>query len=178
MTKLLKNIVVFIFIVVIVAGSVLAGETHEAKSVKELEEYMLEEMLIYVIQEKYLAQAGYEAIMGEYGEQKPFSNIMKSEESHIEELLPLFAKYNIEVPANDASEHVILAESIEKALENGVKSETNNIAIYEMFLERGLPEEVRAVFVELKESSEKHLEAFKRGTERGQHNYGKGEDKE
>jgi len=40
-------------------------------------------------------QAEYKAVMAQYGTIKPFSNIIKSEGTHINLLLPLFKTYDI-----------------------------------------------------------------------------------
>ena len=47
----------------------------------------LESMLTYAIQDEYLAKAEYELIMSEYGTIRPFSNIVRSEEQHIQYIL-------------------------------------------------------------------------------------------
>jgi len=173
MTKLLKNnmliwVTVLTLVGGIIGGSVLAAGEHGADGAKQLEDYTLEDMLTYAIEDEYLARAEYEAIMEKYGEQRPFSNIIKAEENHIEELLPLFTKYDIEVPEDTAKEHVIIPDSVEEALEIGVQAEIDNIAMYEMFLEKDIPEDVRAIFMDLQKASNKHLAAFDRGVTRGQ----------
>jgi len=180
MTKLIKNnifiwLTVLVVIGGIVSGSVLATGGYGADEAKKLEDYTLEDMLTYAIEDEYLARAEYEAIMKEYGEQKPFSNIIKAEKNHIEELMPLFNTYNIVISENDAKEHVVVPASIEEALAIGVQAEIDNIAMYEMFLEQDIPQDVRDIFTNLKKASEKHLAAFERGVERGQNqgqNYG------
>ncbi len=186
MTNLLKNnmliwITVFTLVGGIIGGSVLAAGNYEADGAKQLEDYTLEDMLTYAIEDEYLARAEYEAIMEKYGKQRPFSNIIKAEENHIEELLPLFAKYDIKVPEDTAGEHVVIPDSVEEALKLGVQAEIDNIAMYEMFIEKDIPEDVRSIFMDMQKASNNHLEAFNRGVTRGQKqrqnlatNYGKG----
>ena len=130
------------------------------------EDYTLEEMLIYAIQDEYLARAEYELIMNEFGEQRPFSNIIRSEEYHIELLKPLFEKYNVSIPEDNSREYVVLPEDIKAALKTGVKAEVENIAMYEKFLEENIPDDIANVFEELKRGSENHLRAFENGLER------------
>ena len=57
--------------------------------------------LIAAIQDEYKAKAVYQKVINTFGEVRPFSNIIKAEEQHIQELLPLFEKYGVEVPKNN-----------------------------------------------------------------------------
>ena len=153
--------------------SAFAGEDdYGAAGASSGESFTLEEMLDYAIEDEYLAKAEYEEIMDEYGEQRPFSNILEAEKTHIELLLPLFEAYGIDVPSDLASDHTVIPESVEEALEVGVQAEIDNIAMYEKFLAGDLPEDVREVFEELMNASKNHLAAFERGTSR---NAGTGE---
>ncbi len=123
--------------------------------------YTVEEMLVSAIQDEYLAQATYKAIIDTYGEIKPFTKIILAEQTHIDLLLPLFAAYGIEVPVNDAAQYVVLPDSISSALSTGVQAETLNIAMYDAFLSQvDLPADVQTVFEYLQAASENHLAAF------------------
>jgi len=124
--------------------------------------FALEEMLTYAIQDEYLAKAEYQAIMTQFETTRPYSNIMLAEDVHIQELLPLFAAYSIEVPVNDAAAKVVLPETLQETYSIGVQAEINNIAMYDKFLAQELPDDVRDVFEQLKAASEKHLAAFER----------------
>ncbi|MDD3064287.1 MAG: DUF2202 domain-containing protein [Anaerostipes sp.] len=125
-------------------------------------EYSLEEMLVYAIEDEYLAQAEYDVIMDTYGIQKPFSNIIKAEATHISLLDPLFEEYGVSVPAKDWESLVAVPESLDAAYAIGVEAEEKNIAMYENFLKENLPDDVREVFEALMNASEKHLVAFQR----------------
>ncbi len=123
--------------------------------------YTVEEMLVSAIQDEYLAQATYNAIIETYGEIRPFTRIVLAEQTHIDLLLPLFAAYGIEVPANDAANYVVLPDSVSSALATGVEAETLNIAMYETFLNQTeLPDDVQTVFEYLQAASQNHLAAF------------------
>lgn len=132
--------------------------------------YTLEEMLTYAIQDEYLAQAEYAAIMEEYGQVSPFNNIIKAEESHISSLVILFDDYEFAVPINDASDRVVLPDALEDSYGIGVEAEIQNIAMYEKFLEQDLPDDVRVVFEELLAGSENHLKAFENKANSNQQN--------
>ncbi len=126
----------------------------------------LETMLTYAIQDEYLAKAEYELIMGEYGTIRPSSNIARAEEQHIRYLLELFESLDLKVPEDTAGEHVVLPADLKSAFETGVQAEIDNIAMYESFLSRELPTEVREVFESLMNASKNHLRAFRNNLRR------------
>lgn len=134
-----------------------------AKSALDKENLTTEQMLTYAIQDEYLARQEYELIMDEYGEQRPFSNIIKAEEYHIEMLKEIYETYGYEVPIDNAIDFAVLPDSLEQAFEIGVQAEIDNIAMYEMFLTYELPDDIRDVFIELRDGSKNHLTAFERG---------------
>ena len=115
----------------------------------------------YAIQDEYRARAKYELIIEEMDCGRPFTNIIKSEETHIALFKPLFEVRGVPVPGDDGAEHIVLPESIGAALEIGVQAEIANIAMYEKFLGQNLPEDLEEVFLRLKNASENHLRAFK-----------------
>ena len=125
-------------------------------------EYSLEEMLVYAMEDEYLAQAEYDVIMESYGVAKPFSNIIKAEATHISFLEPLFEKYDVSVPEKDWESLVVVPETLDAAYAVGVDAEEKNIAMYESFLKENLPDDVRVVFEDLMNASKKHLAAFQR----------------
>jgi hypothetical protein len=142
--------------------TLFAVEDFGAEGAKTDSHLTLEKMLTYAIQDEYLARAEYYMIMKEYGNIRPFSNIVKAEEYHVSLLVPLFEAYGLSVPADNAEIHLIMPDSIKRAVEIGVQAEIDNIAMYELFLNQDLPLDVAEVFQELKRASENHLNAFKR----------------
>lgn len=164
-----KNIIslslILILSLVIGIGSFADEIDFGAKGAEGDESITLEEMLKYAVQDEYLARMEYEKIMDEFGEQRPFSNIIKAEEYHIELLNPLLEKYDI-VVEDSSEDYVVVPESIEEALEVGIQAEIDNIAMYEKFLATDLPSDVELVFEELMSASENHLSAFERTSER------------
>lgn len=122
--------------------------------------YTLEEMLQYAIEDEYLALTEYDHIINELGADRPFTNILKAEQSHIQAIEILYQTYGIQIPTVDPSNLVYLPSSIQEALEIGVQAEIDNIAMYEAFLQQDLPEDVRITFENLQKASESHLAAF------------------
>lgn len=126
----------------------------------------IEQMLTYAIQDEYLARAEYEAIMKEYGNIRPFTNIISAEERHIEWVGELFDAYDYSPPKDTAADHVVLPQDLKSSLETGVQAEIDNIAMYASFLEKDLPDDVRDLFERLKRASENHLRAFRNNLNR------------
>ncbi len=134
----------------------------------------IEQMLVYAIQDEYMARQEYESIMDEFGEQRPFSNIINAEVTHIQWLKELFDKYGYSIPEDTAAQYVVLPASIEEAMEVGVQAEINNIAMYEKFMEEDLPDDIMDVFIELRDASQNHLAAFEKGPRGGGNGAGSG----
>lgn len=126
----------------------------------------VEEMLTYAIQDELLAKAEYNAILDAYGNQRVFSNILRAEETHIALLKPLLSDYAIPVAVEDGLPNPLLPTSLKEAYAIGVQAEIDNIAMYEDFLEKDLPADVKAVFVRLMNASKSHLKAFERNLSR------------
>jgi hypothetical protein len=145
-----------------------AAEDYGARGALRTEELSLVGMLTYALQDEYLARAEYEGIMEEYGAMRPFSNIIRSEERHIEWLVELFDAYDLPLPGDDSEAHVVIPDELETAFEIGVQAEIDNIAMYDRFLAEELPADVEEIFERLKSASENHLRAFESNLKRYQ----------
>lgn len=139
-------------------SSVLYG----AKGAEASDEFSLEEMMKYAIEDERLALAEYAFIMDEYNVSRPFSNIINAEAQHESALLGLYEKYGFDIPDFVGSEHVVLPSSLEEIYDIGVEAEIANIAMYEKFLTYDLDSDVKKVFTALRDGSVKHLTAFER----------------
>jgi len=165
-----RSVIIAAALIVAVAsyGFSQTAAGYGARGALRTEELSLEQMLNYAIQDEYLARTEYEGIMAEYGEMRPFSNIIRSEERHIEWLVELFDAYDLVLTPDDSESHVVIPDDLQTAFEIGVQAEIDNIAMYERFLTRELPADVRDVFERLKAASENHLRAFENNLERYQ----------
>jgi len=119
----------------------------------------LADMLTYALQDERIARAEYEVILDTFGSSRPFSNIIKAEESHIRYLVDLFADHELPVPADDTAKPAA-PKDWASAIEAGRQAEIDNIAMYDRFLAQNLPADVRQVFEQLKAASQNHLRAF------------------
>lgn len=120
-------------------------------------------MLTFALQDEYLARAEYQKILEKFGQRRPFSNIIKAEEQHIAWLVPLFGKYGVPLPPDRGPELAEVPPTFDEALQAGGDAEIDNIGMYERFLSRELPDDVRAVFEHLLTGSRNHLAAFQGG---------------
>ena len=159
--KTILLLTVFAFVGFSVFQGFAETSDYGAKGALSQSDMDLKAMLTYAIEDEYLAKAEYELIMDKYGRIRPFSNIVRAEEQHIQYLVELFNIYGYGIPADTAKDHVVLPQNLKSAFETGVGAEIDNIAMYEAFLERELPADVRDVFEQLKQASENHLRAFK-----------------
>lgn len=127
----------------------------------------LDEALVYAIQDEYLAQARYDAVIGKFGNIRPFSNIKAAEQQHISALLTLFEKYDKPIPEDSAKQYVSAPGTLKDAFDAGVQAEIDNIAMYDKLKTiPSLPEDVKMVFTQLGNASKNHLRAFQRGAGR------------
>lgn len=127
----------------------------------------LEAMMQYAIQDEYSARAEYEAILGVFGQIRPFSNILRSEESHILWLKEAYTSRHLALPSDASAQHVRVPPTLKEALAIGVQAEIDNIAMYDRFLATDLlqkPENasLKLVFTRLRNASKNHLAAFRR----------------
>jgi hypothetical protein len=119
------------------------------------------------LDDEYKAKATYMQVISDFGEIRPFSNIIKSEQKHIEALLPFFIKYNENVLTNDYLGNMQSYSSIKEACIAGVKAEKDNVALYDKIFSLTDDEDLINVFKNLQWASEnRHLRAFSRCSRR------------
>ncbi|BCR35746.1 ferritin-like domain-containing protein [Mariniplasma anaerobium] len=141
----------------------LDDDSYGSVSALDQTTFTIEEMLIYALQDEYAARAEYDYVLSTFDITRPFSNIIKSEETHISLLLPLFDTYNLSELEDTSDSHLISIGSVEEAFDIGVQAEILNIAMYNLFLEQDdLPDDVKEVFVKLRDASMNHLDAFEK----------------
>ncbi len=146
----------------VIDGDVVSEESVGSTAAMEGEEFTLEEMLAYALQDELMAEAEYAAIIETFGVNNPFTNIMKAEITHQQAVIGLYEARGMEVPEFNPSGHVVLPDTLEEIYAIGVQAEINNIAMYDKFLEQDLDDDVRAVFTALRDGSVNHQAAFER----------------
>lgn len=148
------------------ADKVLSLVGYGAKGALSDEEMTIADMLMYAIQDEHLARGEYAAIITKFGNVRPYTNIVRSEETHIAYLKELYATYGLTVPADTSGEHLVIPKDLLEAAETGVQAEIDNIAMYEAFLGYGLPRDVFDTFVALMTASQSHLRSFESQVEK------------
>lgn len=127
------------------------------------------------LDDEYQAWTIYGQVIADFGEVRPFTNIRDAEARHIEALCGLFDRYGVPVPANPWAGKVPRYASVHDACEAGVAAEIANGALYEKLLSSTQRPDILAVFRNLQEASQqRHLEAFRRCTQRGGQGGGRG----
>lgn len=136
-----------------------------AKASKLVNNLALDKMLIYAIQDEYLARMEYEIAIRTFGEEKPFPSIINSEVIHINWLKELFIKYEFSIPCDESMNYLDIPSSFTEALKQGVEAELENIEMYEYFLSYSIPDDVKSVFTKLRDASKGHLFVLKKRLE-------------
>jgi hypothetical protein len=122
----------------------------------------ISDMLMYAVQDEYLAHGEYLAIVEKFGSQKPYTNIISAEETHLAYLKEVYLSYELDFPEDASAEHILIPVDLLEAAETGVQAEISNIAMYKNFLTYDLPNNVFEVFSALMSGSESHLASFQK----------------
>ncbi|WNF24740.1 DUF2202 domain-containing protein [Mesobacillus jeotgali] len=167
----LMSVVAFMFLFISFSGPAQAQTElpadFGAKGALKDNSITFDEALVYAIQDEYLAQARYDAVIGKFGNIRPFSNIKAAEQQHISALVALFQKYNKPIPEDNAKQYVTAPGTLKEAFNDGVQAEIDNIAMYDKLKTiPALPEDAKMVFTQLGNASKNHLRAFQRGAGR------------
>jgi hypothetical protein len=120
------------------------------------------DMLMYAIQDEYVAHGEYVKIIALFGNVNPYVNIANSEVSHISYLANIYAAYGLDLPKDDSAGLLVAPKDLLEAAKTGVQAEITNIAMYENFMTYALPQDILSVFTVLKTASESHLSAFEK----------------
>jgi hypothetical protein len=122
-----------------------------------------QQAMVDAINDEYRARAFYQAVMEKFGSVRPFSSIVRSENNHINLWINLFAKYGIAVPTDSFAGNVKVPDTLKAACQMGVKTEIDNVEMYDRFLGFVTQPDLKAAFTQLRQvSQERHLPAFER----------------
>jgi len=121
------------------------------------------EGLLLALNDEYHAWAVYDQVLQDHGDVKPFSNIIGSEATHIDQLIALFDTYGVPVPQNPWIGNVPSFASTSDACHVGVEAEILNVELYGRIDTSTEREDILTVYDALQRASnEKHLPAFER----------------
>lgn len=143
--------------------NVLLNRLYGVEAAKADKEPTVENMLLYAIQDEYLARARCHVAIDKFGHHRSFTNILRAEEIHISYyLMPLLAKYKLDTPLDESINYIKEPSDIKAFLEEGIESKKDSIDMYERFLAINIPNDVKAVFSQLKNASGNHLQVLRR----------------
>ena len=119
--------------------------------------------LIAALDDEYQARATYAQVIEDFGNVRPFSNIVEAEDRHARALIRLFERYGIPVPPDTWPGRAPRYGSLREACEAGVAAEIANAGLYDELLSGTDRADIREVYENLREASqERHLPAFRR----------------
>ncbi|WP_186440418.1 MULTISPECIES: ferritin-like domain-containing protein [Planktothrix] len=122
-----------------------------------------QQAMIDSINDEYRARALYNAVIQKLGSVRPFSNIVQSENNHVNLWVNLFAHYGMPVPNDTFSGHISVPDTLKEACQMGVETEIDNVKMYDNFLSFVTQPDLKAAFTQLRQiSQERHLPAFER----------------
>ncbi|MCK5780935.1 MAG: DUF2202 domain-containing protein [Psychrilyobacter sp.] len=160
----MKKRLLGVIMMLVMSVGVFASYGHVGAS--EDDNMSVEAMIKYAIEDEVFARAEYEKIMEIFNIDRPFSNIKRAEETHMELLQPLIKKYDVTYEELDEKD-LVIPKTLKETYEVGVQAEIDNIAMYEKFLkDKNLPEDVEETFIKLRDGSKNHLSAFQRQLDR------------
>jgi len=119
--------------------------------------------LIAALDDEYQARATYAQVIEDFGDVRPFSNIVEAEDRHARALIRLFERYGVHVPPDTWPGRAPRYGSLHEACEAGVAAEVANARLYDDLLSGTDRADIREVYENLREASqERHLPAFRR----------------
>lgn len=119
--------------------------------------------MIDAINDEYHARAFYHAVMDKFGEIRPFNNIVRAENRHVERWNQLFTKYGLPIPEDSFAGKVEAPETLKAACQMAIEGEIANVQMYDHFLAFVQESDLRDTFTQLRYVSQhKHKVAFER----------------
>jgi len=123
--------------------------------------------LIAALDDEYQARATYAQVIADFGDVRPFTNIVDAEDRHARALIRLFERYGVSVPPDTWPGRVPRYGSLREACEAGVAAEIANAGLYDELLSGTERADIREVYENLREAAqERPLPAFRRCAER------------
>lgn len=148
----------------LVAGFTLVAAAAGAQPMPGPPTADVRDALVTALQDEHHAHAVYARVIEAHGDVRPFVNVVRAEQRHIDALLRTFGTLGIAAPEPAwTTANVPAFASVAEACAAAATAERENIALYDQLLAPELPPNVRQVFVRLRDASlERHLPAFER----------------
>ncbi|VTZ25278.1 conserved hypothetical protein [Methylocella tundrae] len=119
------------------------------------------------LDDEYKSRETYAQVIRDFGDVRPFVNIVEAEARHASALLNLFEKYGVSPPANRWAGKAPRFSSVHEACVAGIQGEIENVAIYDRALKSTQRPDILAVYQALRSASQdRHLPSFQRCAQR------------
>ncbi len=119
------------------------------------------------LDDEYKSRETYAQVIRDFGEVRPFVNIVEAEARHVSALLSLFGKHAIQVPSNRWVGKAPRFLTIHEASVAAIQGEIENIALYDRVLKSTRRTDILSVYRALRSASQyRHLPAFQRCAQR------------
>ncbi len=120
------------------------------------------------LDDEYKSFETYAQVIEDFGEVRPFINIVNAEQRHFTALLRIFEQYGIAPPGNRWSGNAPRYANVHAACVAAVVGEIENVALYDRALTSTGRDDILDVYRALRSASqERHLPAFQRCVARG-----------
>lgn len=130
----------------------------------DFDEASVSKALRVALLQEYTNGAYYREVLNKFGSLRRFDNLRAAEGRHAEAVLALHARYGIEPPGADEAEVPEVPSTLAEAIQVAIRLEEKDVAMYDELLGSDLPEDVKAVFRQLRTVSvDNHLEALRGG---------------
>lgn len=124
--------------------------------------------LEYALDDEYKSHETYAQVIRDFGDVRPFINIVEAEARHSAALLSLFERYGVAPPANRWVGNAPRFDSVHAACVAAVQGEIDNVKLFKRVLESTRRPDILAVYEALQTASQsRHLPAFQRCADRG-----------
>ena len=122
-----------------------------------------QQALAEALDDEYKSHGTYAQVIRDFGEVRPFINIVEAEARHIAALLVLFDRFGTVPPENRWAGKAPRFKSVHAACMAGVQGEIENVALYDRLLASTRRADILDVFQSLRSASQdRHLPAFQR----------------
>ncbi|MDD4965622.1 ferritin-like domain-containing protein [Halothiobacillus sp.] len=119
------------------------------------------------LDDEHKSHETYAQVIHDFGEVRPFINIVEAEARHIEALLALFDRYGAAPPENRWAGKAPRYDSVHAACLASVQGEIENVELYDRLLQSTQRADILNVYQSLRAASQdRHLPAFQRCAER------------
>jgi len=109
-----------------------------------------------------LTQANVDSYIEAFGGIRPLIQVKIAERRRINTLLPLFEKYNIEIPENIATNYISKPSTLSESIQQCIIQKDKTIKMYKKFTSiREFPDDILRIFEDLASSSKIQLEKLK-----------------